>query len=46
MKTLPLDLRERFLIADDSEEGTRGEIAGRFGVSLGLVKGSLQSMVG
>ncbi len=42
MKTLSLDLRERMLLAYDAEEGTREEIAERFGVSLGMVKKLLQ----
>ena len=42
MRTLSLDLRERLLLAYDAEEGTREEIAERFGVSLGMVKKLLQ----
>lgn len=32
------DLRERILASDDNLEGTRQEIAERYGVSLGMVK--------
>jgi transposase len=42
MRTLPLDLRERILTSYDREEGTRLEIAARYGVSLGMVKKLLQ----
>jgi transposase len=42
MKTLSLDLRERIVAAYDAQEGTREEIAGRFRVSLGMVKKLLQ----
>ena len=42
MRTLSLDLRERILSAYDCKEGTREEIAGRFRVSLGMVKKLLQ----
>jgi len=42
MRTLSLDLRERMLAAYDNQEGTRGEIAHRFRVSLGMVKKLLQ----
>lgn len=42
MKTLSLDLRERIVEAYDAEQGTREEIAGRFRVSLGMVKKLLQ----
>ena len=42
MKTLSLDLRGRILLAYDAKEGTREEIAERFGVSLGMVKKLLQ----
>jgi transposase len=42
MRMLSLDLRERILAAYDHEEGTRGEIAHRFRVSLGMVKKLLQ----
>ena len=42
MKTLSLDLRERILASYDAEEGTREEIAGRYRVSLGMVKKLLQ----
>jgi transposase len=38
MKTISFDLRERIVASYDKEEGTREEIARRFGVSLGLVK--------
>ena len=38
MKTLSLDLRERILDWYDEGEGTREEVAGRFRVSLGMVK--------
>lgn len=42
MRTLSLDLRQRILEAYDQDEGTRAEIAGRFRVSLGMVKKLLQ----
>ncbi len=42
MATFPLDLRERIVSAYDKGEGTRDEIAQRFGVSLGIVKKLLQ----
>lgn len=42
MKTLSLDLRERIVGAYDARQGTRGEIAQRFRVSLGMVKKLLQ----
>jgi transposase len=42
MRTLSLDLRERILASYDHEEGTREEIAGRYRVSLGMVKKLLQ----
>ena len=42
VKTLSLDLRERVLAAYDQKEGTRQEVAGRFRVSLGMVKKLLQ----
>jgi len=42
MRTLSLDLRERILVAYDREEGTRDQVARRFGVSLGMVKKLLQ----
>lgn len=42
MRTLSLDLRERILASYDRKEGTRGEIAERFKVSLGMVKKLLQ----
>ena len=42
MATLSLDLRERIVSAYDKGEGTRGEIARRFRVSLGMVKKLLQ----
>ena len=35
---LLVDLRERTLASDDNLEGTRQEIAERYGVSLGMVK--------
>lgn len=42
MATLSLDLRERIVGAYDRGEGTRDEVALRFGVSLGMVKKLLQ----
>jgi len=42
MKTLSLDLRERIVEAYDAQQNTREEIAGRFRVSLGMVKKLLQ----
>jgi transposase len=42
MKTLPLDLRQRIVGAYDAGQGTRDEIALRFGVSTGMVKKLLQ----
>ena len=42
MKTLSVDLRERILASYDSSEGTRENIAGRYRVSLGMVKKLLQ----
>lgn len=42
MPTTSLDLRQRILAAYDADEGTRGEMARRFRVSLGLVKKLLQ----
>ena len=42
MRMISLDLRERILASYDNEEGTRGEIAHRFRVSLGMVKKLLQ----
>ena len=42
MKTLSLDLRERILAAYDAGEGPREAVAGRFRVSLGMVKQLLQ----
>ena len=42
MRTTSLDLRERILASYDNHEGTRAEMAGRFRVSLGLVKKLLQ----
>ena len=42
MKTISLDLRERVLSAYDTGEVTREEVAGRFRVSVGLVKKLLQ----
>ena len=42
MRTLSLDLRQRILDTYDRKEGTRGEVAHRFRVSLGMVKKLLQ----
>jgi len=42
MRTLSLDLRERILTSYDQEESTREQIAGRYRVSLGMVKKLLQ----
>ena len=42
MRTLSLDLRERILASYDHQEGTRDQIARRYGVSLGMVKKLLQ----
>jgi transposase len=42
MHTLSLDLRQRILDAYDHDEGTRGDVASRFRVSLGMVKKLLQ----
>ena len=42
MRTLSLDLRERILASYDRKDGTREEIAQRFGVSLAMVKKLLQ----
>jgi len=42
MGTISLDLRERILASYDQKDGTREEIAGRYRVSLGLVKKLLQ----
>jgi transposase len=42
MRTVSLDLRQRIVDSYDNKEGTRQEIAGRFRVSLGLVKKLLQ----
>ena len=42
MRTLSLDLRERIVISYDNEEGTRGQVASRYRVSLGMVKKLLQ----
>jgi transposase len=42
MRTLSLDLRERMVAAYDRQEGTRDQVAQRFGVSLGMVKKLLQ----
>ena len=42
MRTLSLDLRERILASYDHREGTRDQIAHRYGVSLGMVKKLLQ----
>jgi len=38
MATFSLDWRERMVSAYDQGEGTRDEVARRFGVSLGMVK--------
>src|ERR1022692_1209798 len=42
MRTLSLERRERILASYDNDEGTRAEMAGRFRVSLGMVKKLLQ----
>ena len=42
MATLSMDLRQRILAAYDRGEGTRDQVARRFGVSLGMVKKLLQ----
>jgi transposase len=42
MKTLSLDLRERILAAYDAGNDTREAVAGRFRVSVGMVKKLLQ----
>lgn len=42
MKTLSLDLRERILSAYDAGDATRETVAGRFRVSLGMVKKLIQ----
>ena len=42
MKTLSLDLRERIVAAYDAGDATRESVAGRFRVSLGMVKKLLQ----
>jgi transposase len=42
VKTISLDLRERIVAAYDEQQGTREEVARRFGVSLGMVKKLLQ----
>lgn len=42
MGTLSLDLRERILASYDNEQGTREQVAARYGVSLGMVKKLLQ----
>ena len=42
MRTLSLDLRERIVAAYDGRQGTREEVARRFGVSVGMVKKLLQ----
>ncbi|HEY4245984.1 MAG TPA: IS630 family transposase, partial [Lacunisphaera sp.] len=42
MKTLSLDLRERILGAYDAGNATREMVAGRFRVSVGMVKKLLQ----
>ena len=41
-RTISLDLRERILEAYDEGEATREQVAGRFRVSLGMVKKLLQ----
>lgn len=38
MKPISIDLRERIVAAYDAREGNRQQVAGRFKVSLGLVK--------
>jgi transposase len=38
MRVLSLDLRERIVAACDAGEHTRQQVAGRFAVSLGMVK--------
>jgi transposase len=42
VKTLSLDLRERIVKAYDAGNDTRGSVATRFGVSVGMVKKLLQ----
>ena len=42
MRTLSLDLRERILKTYDQARATREQVAGRYGVSLGMVKKLLQ----
>ena len=42
MQTLSIDLRERIVSAYDRGDGTRGQIAERYNVSLGMVKKLLQ----
>ena len=42
MRTSSVDLREGILAAYDSDQGTRADVAHRFGVALGLVKKLLQ----
>ena len=42
METLSIDLRKRILTAYDRGDGTRLQIAGRYDVSLGMVKKLLQ----
>jgi transposase len=42
MKTLSLDLRERILAGYDAGDATREMVAGRFRVSVGMVKKLLQ----
>ena len=42
MKTLSLDLRERIVAAYDAGDATRETVAGRFRVSVGMVKKLLQ----
>jgi transposase len=38
MKTLSLDLRERIVTGYDARQGTREEVARRFGVSVGMMQ--------
>lgn len=42
MKTTSVKLRRQILVAYDNREGTRAQVAMRFGVSLGMVKKLLQ----
>jgi transposase len=42
MRTISLDLRERILTSYDNDEGTREQVAGRYRVSVGMVKKLLQ----